>query len=78
MQITGIGYLLELRILYPIVFISLIMSGGMYVTQFLFVNPYLQLIIGVIVGGSIYLSLSFMLKLEETRVIKQIFRKYIK
>ena len=77
-KITGIGYLLELRILYPIVFISLIMSGGMYVTQFLFVNPYLQLIIGVIVGGSIYLSLSFMLKLEETRVIKQIFRKYIK
>ena len=58
-KITGIGYLLELRILYPIVFISLIMSGGMYVTQFLFVNPYLQLIIGVIVGGSIYLSLSF-------------------
>ncbi len=77
-KITGIGYLLELRILYPIVFISLIMSGGMYVTQFLFANPYLQLIIGVIVGGSIYLSLSFMLKLEETRVIKQIFRKYIK
>lgn len=77
-KITGIGYLLELRILYPIVFISLIMSGGMYVTQFLFVNPYLQLIIGVIVGGSIYLSLSFMLKLEETRVMKQIFRKYIK
>lgn len=77
-KITGIGYLLELRILYPIVFILLIMSGGMYVTQFLFVNPYLQLIIGVIVGGSIYLSLSFMLKLEETRVIKQIFRKYIK
>ena len=77
-KITGIGYLLELRILYPIVFISLIMGGGMYVTQFLFVNPYLQLIIGVIVGGSIYLSLSFMLKLEETRVIKQIFRKYIK
>ena len=77
-KITGIGYLLELRILYPIVFISLIMSGCMYVTQFLFVNPYLQLIIGVIVGGSIYLSLSFMLKLEETRVIKQIFRKYIK
>lgn len=72
-KITGIGYLLELRILYPIVFISLIMSGGMYVIQFLFVNPYLQLIIGVIVGGSIYLSLSFMLKLEETRVIKQIF-----
>ena len=77
-KITGIGYLLELRILYPIVFISLIMSGGMYVTQFLFANPYLQLIIGVIVGGSIYLSLSFMLKLEETRVMKQIFRKYIK
>ena len=50
----------------------------MYVTQFLFANPYLQLIIGVIVGGSIYLSLSFMLKLEETRVMKQIFRKYIK
>ena len=77
-KITGIGYLLELRILYPIVFISLIMSGGMYVTQFLFANPYLQLITGVIVGGSIYLSLSFMLKLEETRVMKQIFRKYIK
>ena len=77
-KITGIGYLLELRILYPIVFISLIMSGGMYVTQFLFANPYLQLIIGVIVGGSIYLSLSFMLKLEETRVMKQIVRKYIK
>lgn len=77
-KITGIGYLLELRILYPIVFISLIMSGGMYVTQFLFANPYLQLIIWVIVGGSIYLSLSFMLKLEETRVMKQIFRKYIK
>lgn len=77
-KITGIGYLLELKILYPIVLISLIMSGGMYVTQILFVNPYLQLVIGVIVGGSIYLSLSFMLKLEETRVVKQIFRKYIK
>lgn len=69
-KVLNIGYVKQFRNIYPFLFLSLIMAGGMFLCQLIIKdNQLLQLICLPIVGLSIYLLLGVLLKINEFKQI---------
>ena len=64
----------EIGVLLPILFCSLLMGGCIFLCNCLLSNPFLQLIVGLIVGIISYLSFCFFGGIKEIDIIKQIIK----
>ena len=64
----------EIGVLLPILFCSLLMGGCIFLCNCLLSNPFLQLIVGLIVGIISYLSFCVFGGIKEIDIIKQIIK----
>lgn len=64
----------EIGVLLPILFCSLLIGGCIFLCNCLLSNPFLQLIVGLIVGIISYLSFCFFGGIKEIDIIKQIIK----
>ncbi len=55
--------------LFPVLFISLLMGGIVYIIQFIFINVWLQLWFGIVVGVCVYLSCAYFFRFKELNYI---------
>lgn len=75
-KLINVGFIVQMRDLLPIVFISLLMGACAYASTWLFSTEWIKLFVAVVIGGIIYLVLSiFFAKDEYVEVMNVIKRK---
>ena len=74
-KLINVGYFRQMGDLLPIFTLSMVMFGIILVSNHLIGNMYLQILIGGILGGAVYLSGAFLFKFKELDDVKYMFKR---
>lgn len=74
-RITNIGFKAEMKILMPICAVTAVMGGCLWLVKEMITTPLITVIVGILVGGSVYLSLIYFFQMQEKEFINTIVMK---
>lgn len=74
-RLTSITFLNQMRMLMPILGLSLAMGGVVYISAICFASPVAKLFFGVVVGISFYASFAYLLKFKELEILVSLVRR---
>ena len=74
-RLTSITLLNQMRMLMPILGLSLAMGGVVYISAICFASPVAKLFFGVVVGISFYASFAYLLKFKELEILVSLVRR---
>lgn len=68
-KLTGISLLLQIKVLLPVVLLSFSMGGFVYLTTLLVASVWMQIFLGLLVGVSYYVILSYIFDIREIKTL---------
>lgn len=74
-KLINIGFLKQMRDLIPITVLGLVMFGVILLTNYFITNLYIQIIIGGIIGVTVYLGGAILFKFEELNDVKYMLKR---
>lgn len=74
-KLINVGYFRQISDLLPIFTLSMVMFGAILLSNHFIDNMYLQILVGGIVGGAIYLGGAFLLKFKELDDVKYMLKR---
>lgn len=74
-KLTGISLLLQIKVLLPVVLLSFSMGGLVYLTTLFLENVWIQVLLGLVVGVSYYVALSFIFDIKEIKTLTSMIKR---
>lgn len=74
-KLTGISLLIQIEVLLPVVLLSFSMGGLVYLTTLLLENVWIQVLLGLLVGVSYYVALSFIFDIKEIKTLTSMIKR---
>lgn len=74
-KLTGISLLIQIKVLLPVVLLSFSMGGLVYLTTLLLENVWIQVLLGLVVGVSYYVALSFIFDIKEIKTLTSMIKR---
>lgn len=74
-KLTGISLLIQIKVLLPVVLLSFSMGGLVYLTTLLMENVWIQVLLGLVVGVSYYVALSFIFDIKEIKTLTSMIKR---
>lgn len=74
-KLTGISLLLQIKELMPVVLLSFSMGGVVYLTTLLMENVWIQVFLGLLVGVSYYVALSYIFDIKEIKTLTSLVKR---
>lgn len=75
-QVVSVTYLFELKLLLPVLAVTILMGISVSIVFLIFENSYLQLLVGFFIGVVVYVGLSYLLGFKEIKnIVKLINRR---
>lgn len=74
-KLTGISLLIQIEVLLPVVLLSFSMGGLVYLTTLLLENVWMQVLLGLLVGVSYYVALSFIFDIKEIKTLTSLIKR---
>lgn len=74
-KLTGISLLIQIKVLFPVVLLSFSMGGLVYLTTLLLENVWIQVLLGLLVGVSYYVALSFIFDIKEIKTLTSLIKR---
>lgn len=74
-KLIGVSLFTQIKDIYPIWILSLVMFAVVYCTVSYIPNIYLQAVVGIIVGASIYIGGSFLFRFQELNDVKYMLKR---
>lgn len=74
-KLTGISLLLQIKVLLPVVLLSFSMGGLVYLTTLFLENVWIQVLLGLVVGVSYYVALSFIFDIKEIKTLTSLMKR---
>lgn len=74
-KLINVGYFKQMGDLLPIFALSLALFGTVHLSNYFIVNMYLQILIGGILGGAVYLGGAYLFKFKELEDVKYMLKR---
>ena len=77
-KVLKYGYRDQFKDVFPALLIALVMGVTVFFLSYIKISPLLQMILQVILGGSIYVGLSYLFKIDSLQYVLALIKKYKK
>ena len=74
-KITGIGYMLQLKELCPVIILNIVLGVCMYGVSLFSTSLYLQIILPLTIGGGGYIIISYLFQMQEWKMLLSVIKR---